>query len=294
MARHLLIRCGHLQFDLANITVEPVLFLYMFTSFLYFPALQSLIFTKVCTQKYTPAVCDNIQHNETYKNDHKKESDYVSSETSFWILKTNLALTVSSFFVVILFLGALGDKYGRKLPVILPCFGALAAYLSALVNAKYMSASLVYILIGPIVNGLCGGYIACLMAVYSFVGHISTPASKMTRVGILESMVFLSGTIGVFVSGLMLDNQGYIFTFSALCITMGIAILYAILWLENVQSAGREDRRENCCKMMLKFLQESLQCVAKRRERNVFPAIFLQIISVDVLMLCTSGKCRIM
>ncbi|CAL1533733.1 unnamed protein product [Lymnaea stagnalis] len=289
MARHIFIGCGRYRFDLAVITVEPVLFLYMFTNFLYYPTLQALIFNKVCLQSYDTHFCHSLQYNHTFKDEHKTENHEVTAETSFWILKTTIALTVSSFFVVIFFLGALGDKVGRKIPVILPCIGAFLAYLSGLLNAKYMSASLNYILFGPILNGLCGGYIACLMAVYSYIGHISTPASKITRVGIVESMVFLAGTIGVFVSGVMLDNEGYIFTFSTLCITMGITMVYAFVWLENVHSPGNIHERESCPSMMFKFLKESFHCVMKQRDGHAFSAIVLQILTLDILMLCTSG-----
>lgn len=288
--RHIYVGCGRCRFDLANITVEPVLFLYMFSSFLYFPALQALIFNKVCLHKYTASVCEQIQHNETYKKAHKVEGDYISTETSFWILKVNLSLTIPSFFIVILFLGALGDRFGRKLPVIIPCFGAIAAYLSALLNAKYMSAPLSYILIGPVINGVCGGFIACLMAVYSYVSHICTPSTKLVRVGILESMSFLAGTVGVFVSGAIIDSKGYVFTFAALCITIGVALLYSFFWLDNVHAPLAEQQRESCWSITIKFLRESFRCVTKRRGGNTFHVILLQVIAIDVLMLCTSGK----
>ncbi|CAG5124189.1 unnamed protein product [Candidula unifasciata] len=289
MVHQIYIGCGRCRFNLANITVEPVLFLYMFSNFLYFSALQALIFNKVCLHKYTEAFCDDLQHNETYKKAYKVESNYVSSETSFWILKVNLGLTIPSFFVVILFLGAIGDRFGRKPPVIFPCVGAFAAYLSGLLNAKYMTAPLPYILIGPVINGICGGFIACLMAVYSYVSHISAPSTKMVRVGILESMVFLAGTVGVFVSGVIIDRQGYVFTFAALCVTIGVALLYSFFWLDNVHSPITEQRRESCWSMTVKFLRESFQCVTKRREGNTFRILLLQVIAVDVLMLCTSG-----
>ncbi|GFO12037.1 proton-coupled folate transporter-like [Plakobranchus ocellatus] len=290
MAKHIFIRFGNLQFDLANITVEPVLFLYMFANFLYFPTYQALIFNKVCIHSYTVPFCDALQHNQSFKDNHTSEHDDVTSQTSHWTLLSTIALTTTSFFTTILFLGPFGDKWGRKAPVMLPCLGALFAYVSALLNAKFMAAPVAYIIVGPILNGLCGGFIACLMAVYSYVGHISSPATKMIRVGIVEAMVFLAGAIGVFVSGVILEREGYVPTFILLCITTGIAIIYAALWLDNVHPPSSEMlEQENCGRSMLRFMSETFQCVRKSRSGWTLPALILQILVLDVLMLCTSG-----
>ncbi|XP_059160286.1 lysosomal proton-coupled steroid conjugate and bile acid symporter SLC46A3-like [Physella acuta] len=290
MARHIFVGSRSRRFDLANITVEPVIFLYMFTNFLYFPTLQFLILHKVCLSEFSNEFCEAMEQNETFKHHHLKELHNISAETSFWILKTNIAVTVPSFFVVILFLGSLGDKIGRKVPVILPCLGAFVAYLSALLNARFMSASLGYILIGPVINGLTGGYIACLMSVFSYVGHISTPTSKITRVGIVQSMVYLSGTVGIFVSGIMIEQLGYVWTFFCACLIILLAVIYSVAWLENVgPSSSEASQGEGCCKMMFNFVIQSFHCVLQRRERKVFPALLLLIVAIDVLMLCTSG-----
>ncbi|GFR57510.1 proton-coupled folate transporter [Elysia marginata] len=290
MARHIFIRFGRCQFDLANITVEPVLFLYMFANFLYFPTYQALIFNKVCIHSYRESFCEELQHNKTFKDDHKVEDDHVTSETSFWILKSTIALTATSFFTTVLFLGPFGDKWGRKIPVILPCCGALFSSISALLNAKFMAAPLVYLIVGPVLNGLCGGFIACLMAVYSFVGHISSPANKMMRLGIVEAMVFLAGAVGVFVSGMMLEKEGYVVTFTLVCVANGVAIIYAAVWLDNVQATNSEMlEREGCGQATLRFLAETFQCMKKRRSGWTLPALILQVLVLDVLMLCTSG-----
>uniref|UniRef100_A0A2C9LBU5 Major facilitator superfamily (MFS) profile domain-containing protein n=1 Tax=Biomphalaria glabrata TaxID=6526 RepID=A0A2C9LBU5_BIOGL len=289
MAKHIIIGFRRYHFDLANITVEPVLFLYMFASFLYFPTIQALIFHKVCLHSFNTTFCEVLEYNTTFKHDHQKENDFVTSETSYWILKITLALTLPSFFMVIFFLGSLGDVIGRKVPVILPCLGAFAAYLSGLLNAKYESASLYYILIGPLLNGFSGGYIACLMSVYSYVGHITTPDTKLTRMGIVEAMIFIAGTIGVFTSGLMIDNQGYVFTFSVMCVTIGLAVIYSALWLDNVHSYNDIQERPGFCSMLFRFLRESFQCVVMPRSRRVGAALVLMILALNLLMLCTTG-----
>ena len=291
MGKHIFIKFCNFQFDLANITVEPVLFLYMFANFLYFPTFQALIFNKVCIHTYHESFCQALQHNESFKDNHKQEDHDVTSQTSYWILMSTIGLTTTSFFTTIFFLGPYGDKWGRKAPVMLPCFGALFAYLSALLNAKFMAAPIAYTIVGPILNGLCGGYISCLMAVYSFIGHISSPTTKMIRVSIVEAMVFLAGAVGVLVSGLMLEREGYLATFSLLCATTGVAIIYATLWLDNVRAPTSEMlERESCGCAMLRFLSETFQCVGKRRRGWTLPALILQILVLDVIMFCTSGK----
>ena len=45
---------------LRRVTVEPVLFLYMFSIYLLFGVFQNLVYNSVCRLKYDEAVCGNL------------------------------------------------------------------------------------------------------------------------------------------------------------------------------------------------------------------------------------------
>ena len=61
-----------------------------------------------------------------------------------------------------------------------------------------------------VVSGLGGSYLAILMAAYTYLTHMSDTGSRMMRVGVAESAVFLSSTISVFVSGRLVDSLGFV------------------------------------------------------------------------------------
>ena len=290
MAISRVIHCGPVRFNIGDVTVEPILFLYMFAANIVFPTVQALAYYKVCIQKFNTSFCSQLK-NVTFQQEHPEENDYVQSETSHWILLGNVAMTVPACFTVVLFLGSFGDKVGRKFPVLLPVIGSIIQAISCLLNAVYPEAPLVLLLIGPLCSGICGGIIACLMAVFSYITHIAPAETKTMRVGVVESMIFMAGTLGVFVSGVMLDHTSFtfVFGFSAglLCLTM----LYTVVWLEDIKPAQPVVATSGLCgRWVLDSLKEMVQFVKEPRGPRVRLVIFLLVLSIDVLLLCTVGK----
>ncbi|XP_041353727.1 proton-coupled folate transporter-like [Gigantopelta aegis] len=294
MAIHYTIHIGGYAFDTSLITIEPVLFLYMVASYLNFPILQALMYEKVCTDKYNSSFCHQLK-NATFQDEHKTEDTYLQSETSFWILKSNIALMIPSCFTVLFFTGTWGDKVGRKLPIILPIIGCLVYTVGNLISSVYMTISINCLMIGIVVNGLCGGYIGVLMAVYSYVTHVATDQNKTIRVAILEAMTSLAGTLGVFVSGIMLEKTSYVFVFSFNCIVLFIALLYSVLWVEDISAdnPGRGD------KGIFRYwfrdsLVETWNCVRTPRSEKKVLYVSLMMITMVILMAGTSGEMDIL
>ncbi|KAL4238583.1 hypothetical protein ACF0H5_003290 [Mactra antiquata] len=276
-----------------SITVEPIMFLYMFSSFLQFTTLQALIYDKVCMERYNDTVCDNLS-NDTFE----AEEDIVQKKTSTWFLYFNITMTVPAMLSMMFFLGPLGDTVGRKLPVLFPLVGASLASISNVVNSVYMEASISYLLIGAFLNGLMGSFLALLMATYSYIAHVSTPGRKTVRIGILEAMVFLSGTVGTALSGVMLDHTSYVFVFSLLLGIMILAIIYTVFWLENVKveesetSPGQESAGVGAiCQLFLTMGKDVFLCVYnKRTEKKKLVYLTLLILILFCLMLDTAGE----
>ncbi|XP_045187202.2 proton-coupled folate transporter-like [Mercenaria mercenaria] len=288
-----IIRIRSCQFDLRSITVEPVVFLYMFTSFLTLVTFQALTYEKVCKQHYNTTVCANLE-NKTFE----VEEEFVQKTTSSWILYTNLALGLPSLVIVVLFLGPWGDRVDRKIPVICPLIGGILATVSNIVNSVYIDAPLPYILIGPFLNGLAGSFIAVLMAVYSYIAHVSTPAYRTIKIGILEAMIFLSGTVGTALSGVILDQTSYVFVFSLIAGIMILALLYTIVWVDSIKPESTPDTNKevkNCCQsFLLASVKDVFLCVYdKRRSKNFIQLALLNVV-IFVLMLVSVGEADIL
>ncbi|XP_046577633.1 solute carrier family 46 member 3-like [Haliotis rubra] len=281
------IRCCKRQFDLNLITVEPVLFLYMIGSFLTNPTFQAFVYNKVCIDKYNETLCGSLR-NKTFQEDHKTEEDYVQSETSYWILKKNIVERIPACLIVVFILGSWGDKVGRKLPVILPSVGTTLSYIVYMILSIYPSSKVEYVMIAAALNGLSGGFTALIMAVYSYVTHTADPANRTTRLGILEAVIFLAGTLGVFISGVMLDNTSFTFVFAFMCGCTFLGMVYAVIRLENLTASTTRPESESVCTYwFLGSAKESARCVMKKRQEKRTLYIFLLLIIFIILIIAT-------
>lgn len=280
--------CGSVQFNVRDITVEPVLFLYMFAANIAFPTLQALIYHKVCIQKFNNSFCQGLR-NVTFQQEHGDENDYVQSTTSHWILLGNVAMTLPACFTVLLFLGSFGDKVGRKFPILLPLVGAIIQAIASLLNAVFPAAPLYLLLIGPLLNGLCGGIVACFMAVFSYISNIAQPESKTMRFGIVESMVFMAGTLGVFISGVVLDHTSFTFVFGFNAGLQCLALLYVLLWLDDIKPTQPGTGTVLWGRWVWDSLKEMGHFMKRPRGPRVRLVILLLIITIDLILLCTIG-----
>ncbi|XP_046577636.1 solute carrier family 46 member 3-like [Haliotis rubra] len=280
------IRCCRRQFDLNLITVEPVLFLYMIGLFLSIPTFQAFVYNKVCIDKYNETFCGSLR-NQTFQEDHKTEEDYVQSETSYLILKRTAVERVPACFIVLFFLGSWGDKVGRKLPVIIPSVGTTLSYIGYMILSIYPSSKVEYVMIAAVVNGLSGSFTALLMASYSYVTHVADPKNRTTRIGIVEAVIFLAGTVGVFTSGVMLDNTSFTFVFAVMSGCSFLGLVYAVIRLENLKaSTTRRLEGEGFCEYwFLGSVKESGRCVMKKRQgkRTVYIIILIIIFNLFVI-----------
>ncbi|KAK3599656.1 hypothetical protein CHS0354_029119 [Potamilus streckersoni] len=224
------VSCGRHSFDLKRITVEPLMFLYMFTTFFNILTLQDLVFQKVCYDKYDTYTCKQL-HNTSYKN----VEDDVQKATSRWILYINVAMGIPALFVLLFFMGPICDRVSRKLPLIIPLIGSLLSTVNNLVNSVYMSAPVGYLLIGSAINGLTGGYLAMIMAIFSYISYISSPEYKTIKLGITEAMTFLSGALGTLLSGVILDSTSFVFVFGLLAGILLLALVYTIFWVDDIK-----------------------------------------------------------
>ncbi|CAL1533734.1 unnamed protein product [Lymnaea stagnalis] len=272
------------------VTVEPVLFLYMFSSNLQFPTFQSLVYKKTCLQIFNSSFCDDMD-NKTFQKLHTAQQDAIQRDASNWMMLSNIGITLPAIMTVFLFIGSWGDKINRKLPILLPCVGSLIYNLSNLLNAYYMDWSLDYLMIGPIFDGLFGGYITVLMGVYSYITNISNPGSKTVRVGIVESMTFFAGTVSVFISGLILEAVGYVMVFVIVCSSLGVAALYGLFWLESIKPEYADDKRKSfCMKWLVSPLKDTCRCMVRPRGDRLKLCLALKILVLCIIQMCTTGE----
>ncbi|CAG5124190.1 unnamed protein product [Candidula unifasciata] len=281
--------CSGFKFRWSMITVEPIVFLYMVASNLQFPTFQALVYKKTCLQTFNASFCEDMD-NKTFQKLHKDKQTVIQGDASHWILLSNVGMTVPSILIVLLFVGSWGDRVNRKLPILIPCIGALIYNLVNLVNAYYMDWPLDYLMIGPVFNGLFGSYTTVLMGVYTYTTHVASANHKTTRVAIVESMTFIAGTISVFVSGLLLDAVGYVAVNGICCGCVGLASLYGVFCLKSIKPEPN-DQRESCCQFwILGALADTVRCIRRPRVKPYFSILVLEIVILNIMQMCTTGE----
>ncbi|KAK7501898.1 hypothetical protein BaRGS_00006984 [Batillaria attramentaria] len=254
-----------------SVTVEPVLLFFMFASFLTFSAFMAITYDKSCLDLYDSTFCDNLQQ-DAFAKQHKQQQDAVQTESSHWIMRSNIAMTVPATLSLLLWMGSLGDRVGRRLPLVVPCAGAVVYSICNLINAIYMDASPAFLMIGSSfhagVFGLSGSYLAVLMGSYTYLTHLADPGKRMMRVGVAEASMYLAGT--------------------------AVALLYAMFILPDIKPPDdvvESPPRGACCRgVCLNPVRDMWTFVTTAREARTKLYLALLILVLDILQFCTTGE----
>ena len=250
---------------MSSITVEPVLFAFMLGTFLKIPVTQQLILQKICIQKYNETFCKDNFTAGTCGHSAKAE-DAIQSETSQWIFYQTVALCLPSI-VSSLLLGSWSDKFGRKVVILLPLIGSSCEAISAIINIHFYDTSPAYLLIGNIISGMFGGFSMILMALFAYMADITEDKSNRTlRIGLLESMTFLGGTIGELTSGVLIEHLGFLAPFIIILSFNILTILYVLVVLRESYSPPEEYKNRPL--FSCDNFKGSVQVYTKPRSRN--------------------------
>ncbi|XP_055957275.1 proton-coupled folate transporter [Patella vulgata] len=277
-----------------RVTVEPIMFLYMMCLYIAFPALQALIYSKVCVHQYNTTFCQNLKNNSANMSEYQDEEDLVQSETSHLILMTNASRLVPSCIVVLFFLSPLVDHVSRKAAILITAGFGIAENVAYLLNSVYVDIDASYLLIGSISGGCGGSFTAMVMTIYSYTSNISTDEDKTVRIALVEAMIFLAGTIGIFCSGLMVDRLGFVFTFSFTTGLLVVLILYVLIWLPDVKPDKPSDDDVGCTRMMASRVSGIFKFIRKEREEGVKVFVGSMIAIILLMMTALAGERDIM
>ncbi|KAM9801543.1 proton-coupled folate transporter [Neosynchiropus ocellatus] len=209
------------------VSVEPVLFLSMFSLTLQAP---------LATQYLWDRISEDVGFNGTKKSGCSNSSgppdpllQEVETLTAHWNLYINLA-GFSVGLLVVPLLGSWSDLAGRRPVLIVPSLGlALQAVIYLLV--MYLKLPVAYFLVGRLLSGLSGDFNAILAGCFAYIADISDRRSRTFRVAILEACLGLSGMLASIIGGHWRRAQGYINPFWLVLATSLATALYAYLFV---------------------------------------------------------------
>ncbi|XP_063061666.1 proton-coupled folate transporter [Engraulis encrasicolus] len=210
-----------------SVSVEPVLFLSMFSLGLQIP---------LCTQYLWDRISEDLGYNGTDTGkcaNHTGPVDplekEVETQTAHWNLYINLGAFFISLFSSTLF-GSWSDRAGRR-PVLIISNLGLATQAALYLLVFYLKLPVAWLLAGRLCSSLTGDFNATLAGCFAYVADTSDRGSRTFRVAILEACIGLAGMFASLIGGPWRRAQGYINPFWMVLATSLASALYAFLFV---------------------------------------------------------------
>ena len=222
-----------------HVTVEPVLFLYMFASFLSYTLFQELVHSLVCELTGNCSTSSNESSSGDAGGGCKVPShteQEVQSRSSHWVLYVNLVTGLPSVFVSV-FYGSISDQRGRKPFIIFPAIGTIFNQIVILLTVQFHhTLPLSFLLLGAFASGVCGSYSVINFAVYSYASDVSGQSKRTLQISVLESMTYLGAAASLVVGGLWVGESNFT---SPLLSIVGINIFIIVYTLVAIPESIR-------------------------------------------------------
>ncbi|XP_043976447.1 proton-coupled folate transporter isoform X1 [Gambusia affinis] len=209
------------------VSVEPVLFLSMFSLALQAP---------LTTQYLWDRISEDLGYNGSRRSGCSNSSvdpDPLQKEVETLTAHWNLYISLGGFsvgLVVVPLLGSWSDAAGRRTVLILPNFG-LALQAVVYLVVMYLKLPVAYFLLGRLLSGLSGDFNAVLAGCFAYVADISDRRSRTFRVAVLEACLGISGMLASIIGGQWRRAQGYINPFWLALATNLASAVYAYLFI---------------------------------------------------------------
>uniref|UniRef100_S4RAX9 Zgc:174356 n=1 Tax=Petromyzon marinus TaxID=7757 RepID=S4RAX9_PETMA len=276
------------------ITVEPLLFLYMTALFIQAPATQQIILQKECILVYslTKLIADLVSAG------YDGGQMVVQTGASTLFLLQSLATNIPAMITASL-LGTWSDRSAcmRRLAMTLPCFGAAMASALLMVVSSSPELSVYWTLAASCIASALGGYVTILLSVMSYLATVTSPDERPCRMGVLEAMIFMGGTVGGLVEGAAVAHMGFLGVFSIQLACNLLATLYALLCIASPaeQRSNEDERQPICSEEGLQLFMSVKVVFRKRGERGRLVMLLLLAVSLlNMACIVVTGDSQIL
>ncbi|KAF2791201.1 tetracycline-efflux transporter-like protein [Melanomma pulvis-pyrius CBS 109.77] len=131
----------------------------------------------------------------------------VSSRASLFLLYASLCSGILSA-ITSPKIGALSDRYGRKLLLVITTSGVLVGEILTIIAAKYPEVvSVNWILVGYAADGLCGSFIVGMALAHSYAADCTPPQRRNVAFGYFHACLFTGIAIGPILSGYLIEAR---------------------------------------------------------------------------------------
>ncbi|XP_067013290.1 probable peptidoglycan muropeptide transporter SLC46 isoform X1 [Anabrus simplex] len=293
------------RYMITHITVEPIGALYIMPSVLASLATQNLNLEKACyvNLKYGDEVCQALTARKTanYKAEETKVQQLVAGMI-MW--KTIVQSALPS--ILMLFLGSWSDRRGRRKPLMLmPIVGEFLTSIG-LIFCTYFFYELPMEVAGVVealFPALTGGWFIMFMAVYSYIGDITTVKMRTVRIGFVSLCNHIGVPIGMALSGILYVKIGFYGIFSIAAVLYTIIFCYTMFRIQEERkplSVEEKKKREQqkCWRFHelvdLKHVAETFRVVFKNDKHDRRRRVIMLMVCCMVIIGPLHGEIAVM
>ena len=273
---------------------EAIFFLFKTGQSILDPTVRLYLYRSVCLEAFkNDSTCLHLRQ-------HPNREEYVQSISASYIMYYKILLNGPAILLG-LFCGAWSDKIGRKLPVMFPCLGTILSTLIYMVSMIRPEPTVIFILLGGLLNGIFGKSAVITMALHSYVSDTSSKENRTAKLGKLLAMNFFGFFFGSLLAGFLLDLIGFNITFMLVVLLNFFAFLLALFCMgerevvnNNALEKGSDDTNKEISRTNFLFdfrnVQESLSVIFKPRQDNLRCYIIILFMTLIVQQTCKSGE----
>lgn len=166
-------------------------------------------------------------------------------EVQSLVAKFNLyANLLSGLFAAIVapHLGALSDRYGRKTVMLAVSFGGFAMEIVTILVGTYPDTISVYwILLGNLIDGLCGSFTTGMALSFAYASDCTPPDQRNKAFGYFHGTLFTGVAFGPLISGALMKATGTVMV--AFYLALGCHI-YFIIFLSTLVPESLSKERQ--------------------------------------------------
>ncbi|XP_015601761.1 uncharacterized protein LOC107270866 [Cephus cinctus] len=291
----------------SNITVEPMVACYIMPSVLASLATQNLNLEKACRVNlaYSDEVCSALTARNTTGFEHEETAvQQLVAGMQTW--KTALQSALPT--ILILFMGAWSDRTGLRKPcMLLPIVGEFLTSISLIACTYWfyelpMEAAGVSEALWP---ALTGGWFTMFMAIFSYIGDITTVESRTLRIGAVNVFLSIGVPIGMALSGILYLKLGFYGVFAISTVCYVLSFIYGLVVIKEpprppVQQVDKQEQRKmSPCASVLDFfslrhISETFRVAFKKGERNRQKRVLVLMVIVMVVIGPLYGEMAVM
>lgn len=270
--------------EISSWSIEPVIFLYMLAIYIAIPTDEALLYREICSKFYNISMCNSMNQFKRNQPDlYSTMESFIQKSASIYMIYLNFVYSIPSIFISMIY-SVWSEKYSHKIPLILSNIGCiLATMINLFVSIVRTNYSIEIFFLANFFLSLFGSTSTMVSIIYNYLLHITTVENRTQRLAIIESCVMFGSTMGLMISGILLDLTNFQWNCVVILSIHLMNIFYIIFYVPEVIE---EQERMISCRNFYRSLfvwndiRNSWKIIWKKRRFNQRKYLLLALIGL--------------